>query len=175
MHLVLPEILAELTHINVREEKHGDEDVLANDLSISVVLPAHETLQQLCVGDSQKLIDAFWTEDGKSREPTISSIKLTHKLKDHVLRLSVGIDDMITFDDVTLKKFSWTPENGHTLTLKFKAAILPDENEMAHIATGLNKHIQIAIDPPRQMDIEEVTEPEEEVTVTKRRKRKQAA
>jgi hypothetical protein len=176
MNLSIPEIIAELTRLNTRTEKHGDEEVLANDLSISVILPAQETLKQLCVGESQKLVEAFWTEDGKAREPTIAAIKLNHSLKDHRLKISVGIEEAITFEETKLDGFSWTPQNGHTLKLKFKAKTVTDEQELAYIAGGLGKHIQIAIEPPLQMDISEMKAPEETQAEDKpARKRRRAA
>ena len=175
MNLSIPEIIAELTHLNTRTEKHGDEEVLANDLSISVILPAQETLKQLCVGDSEKLIEAFWTEDGKAREPTIAAIKLNHSLKDHQMKISVGIEEAITFEETKLDGFSWTPQNGHTLKLKFKAKTVTDEQELAYIAGGLGKHIQIAIEAPRQMDISEMQAPAEETQEAEKPARKRRA
>jgi hypothetical protein len=162
MHLNIPEIIAQLDHINTRSEKHGEEDVLACDLNISVVMSAHDMLEQLCIGNPQPLLDAFWDAKGQASEPTISAIKLNHKLKDHTFKISIGIDDAITCEEVTLKRFSWIPENGHTMKLKFQVGMTPDEEDFAHIASGLKKNVQITVIPPAQMDIEEMESQEEE-------------
>ena len=167
MNLTIPENIAELTHINIRTEKHGEEDVTACDLSISVVLP-NEVLDQLFISEAAPYKSAFWDAEGRVSEPTISGIKLSHNFKGHTFKISVGIEDAKASDDVAIKGLSWTPENGRTLKLKFKVGIRCDEEDIAHFATGLNKHVQIAVIPPAQMDIEDAKPAEEKPT--KRRK-----
>lgn len=157
MRLNIPEIIAELVHLNTRKEMHGDESILACDLKFKVVLPAEDLLSQVFIGDPAPFYNAFWTDTGQQREPTLSKISMSHVLNDHILRISVGISDWITCDDVTLKKLNWTAENGRTVNLTFTAQMNPDEEEVAHFAAGLGTHVQIAIDPPRQMDIGDAT------------------
>lgn len=160
MKFTLPSTAAQLTHLNTRKEKHGEDTVVAVDLDLCVQVDADELLSQLCLGDHQPLVKALWVDDahGSVRDPSISTLRLTHKLEGHTLRFSTDLDENYQsgtlIADATIKKFKLEAQNGRMINLRFQAQVHPTKNELAKYAEGLKQeHVRISIEQGPQLEL----------------------
>lgn len=146
---------AKVAHVNLREEKHGDEDVLACDLKIEAKLPnsflcqlhpelpasLYERGSELDLGDDHlsKLRYPLLTMP-LQWEGKIVGGKVT-------LHAPVSDDDLIIFGDVDKLKLS--PMDGGSVTVAFRAQFLPDGDQAARLPFLLGKLVEISVEKPQ--------------------------
>jgi len=148
--LALAETKATLLHINIRKE--GEDEILAADLKVSVVVD-REILSCFARDETVgSLADALWLPDeaGTPRYPELSEFKLCNIFKDHELI----IDEInLRFRGVKVKKFVARPLDGFLLGMGFSVAIYPSPQEIGRLADFLDEELRIRIAPPMQLDL----------------------
>lgn len=146
-----------VAHLNVREEKHGDDPVLACDIKIKADV-ANSFLDDLSPG----LRQAFFTKEGAVqgeldgehltmlRFPQISPLKWAVGMIDGEIRLHGGkkADDLAFECDV--KEATLSPKEGGTVELTFQAAVLPSSEEAGQLAALLGQDVKFSIKPVEQ-------------------------
>ena len=138
---------AKITHLNLRSEKHGDENTPTCDIKVSVDVAAErlgdihpglcESLyRQPTTGDQIALIDkkaekAFTV----IRHPGLEPVKLKQKFPGYeLLVFAPGSDDDedgIAFVDGEVKNFTIIPREGGTTTITFSVGTEVDEDDIS--------------------------------------------
>lgn len=163
---------AQITHLNLRAEKHGDGNEPACDVKVSVNIPA-ERLDDihpgLCeslyrkpgAGDQMPLVEV-----GKKppagftvvRHPGLEPLQLKQKFPGYELHiLTPGQDalpaeneDGIFFADGEVKNFTITVHEGGTTNVKFSVGTHVDEDDIAGLLPFLrNPDAVITLTPPK--------------------------
>lgn len=151
---------AKLATFTARTEKHGEEDVAALTLGLSITGPnllldkVSETLRHAFYRVADDATDGL---DGIDPPTTVLRTKqLTGALpisvpeiKGGTLYVEWGIGEDMVFADVTLK--SWKAEcfEGGTVTLSFKASTSDiDEEEAGHLFGKQGQMLMIRFEPP---------------------------
>lgn len=146
-----------VAHLNVREEKHGDDPVLAVDIKIKADVP-NKFLDDLSPG----LRPALFAKEGAVQQD-LEEDHLT------VLRFpqlapqkwAVGmVGGQITLhgakkaDDIAfecdVKEATLAAKEGGTVELTFSAAILPSPEESGQLAALLGKDVKFSVKPVEQ-------------------------
>jgi hypothetical protein len=138
---------AQITNLNLRAEKHGDENEPACDIKVSVDIPA-ERLDDihpgLCeslyrrpsTGDQIALIDkkaeqAFTVV----RHPGLEPVRLKQKFPGYELQVFSPADsdgsEGLLFADAEVKNFTITPHEGGTTNVTFSVGVTVDEDDIA--------------------------------------------
>lgn len=157
MPFALKKQKGKLAHLNVREEKHGDDPVLANDIKIKLDV-GNKFLDELSPG----LRQALFTAEGAA-QPDLEADHLT------VLRFpqlapqkwNVGmVDGEITIHgpskgedlafECDVKEATLACKEGGTIELTFQAAVLPTPEESGRLAALLGKEVKVSIKPVEQ-------------------------
>lgn len=128
----------DVTNVNPRKEKHGDEDVLAMDLSLVAVvdedkldflfgiMPDDEDEPEDLAGSTrQPPMPGLWDGNGNPRDKAATfvpscvfedvTVELHEKLTD-----KKSNEHIATFEDCKLKGFRLSPNHGRTVVLSFK-------------------------------------------------------
>ena len=152
-HFKMNKTNAILKGVNPRKENHGDQLVLATDLSLQVVMPG-SILTELT--DTNAAWEFFcWDQSTEEVRPNgVDHFALEAHFDAHVLYVSIG-DKTMAFDDATLKKFKVKPIDGKRIELMFQAQIYPQKNQLSELAEVMMEQVKIKIDVPRQQDIVE--------------------
>jgi hypothetical protein len=155
-----------LVNVNPRNEKHGDEDVLACDLSLEAKLHNAVLLKF-----SPTLRDALYTTDPgatadminpdhapKLRNPQMGKINWALDLKN--VRFSVFADgtndEEIIFTDTKCKKFTLICQEGGTVVVGFQIQVsAPDEEHVTKLLFLLNKMLKVSLDVGDQDESDE--------------------
>ena len=136
------------SHINVRTEKHGDEDVIACD--IGIMFMDQRELANTLLGDGA--VDAFWrkTEHGltEPRFPRMGAIALAEKIES--CRVEIwprGLDeDSIKFGDANLSRVRLTPQPGGVVKITTTLQCKPEGDDYTTLVDCLNRDVEIAIE-----------------------------
>lgn len=156
---------AEITHLNLRAEKHGDGNEPACDIKVSVDLAA-ERLDDihpgLCeslyrrptTGDQIALIDkkaeqAFTVV----RHPGLEPVKVKQKFPGYELQVFKPADtdgDPIWFLNAEVKNFTITPHEGGTTNVSFSVGTNVDEDDIAGLLPFLrDPEAVLTLVPPK--------------------------
>lgn len=156
---------ANVTNLNLRAEKHGDENQPACDVKISVDIPA-ERLNDIHPGLCESLYrkpgkgdQLPLVEVGKKPEPGFTVVKhpglepLQLKQKFPGYELTIGKDEDeegLFFADAEVKNFTITPHEGGTTNVKFSVGAHVDEDEIAGLLPFLrDPGAVITLTPPK--------------------------
>jgi hypothetical protein len=141
--------LAKVAHINLREEKHGDESVTAMDIKIAMDVP-NDYLNDLAPG----LLGALYAPHEKQGSLDGRMVTLRWPLLG-AIPWQAEQDMSITFfsDDPersfgvegAVNKTSIVCKDGGTVTITFRFQILPDDELVAAFAAMLGQSVKISI------------------------------
>jgi hypothetical protein len=160
---------AQITHLNLRAEKHGDGNEPACDIKVSVDIPA-ERLDDihpgLCeslyrkpsAGDQMPLVEV-----GKKppagftvvRHPGLEPLQLKQKFPGYELRVRAPSEDAdedgeLFFADGEVKNFTITVHEGGTTNVKFSVGTHVDEDDIAGLLPFLrDPDAVITLTPPK--------------------------
>lgn len=149
----LHEQSAKVAHVNLREEKHGDEDVLACDLRIETSM-ANAFLAQL----HPDLLSSLYGRDGqldlgdnhlsKLRYPKLAPLQWDGQITGGKITLHAPVsdDDLVIFADVD--KLKLAPQDGGTVIVTFRAQFCPDGDQAGRIPFLLGKMVEISVEKP---------------------------
>lgn len=142
--LTLTHQLIKIAHMNIRTEKHGEEDVTAVDLKLLVDLP-NDYLEDLAPG----LLEALYHRDASRpdllerlsmpRFPNLGAIPWNASVEDWELTIELydGLSDYIL--SVDLDKLSFECKQGGTVVFRMRAKLYPSQKDIAAITTWLGK------------------------------------
>ena len=149
--------LTKLTHVNVRTEKHGDQDVTAIDMDFRY-LAGNQSLAMF----SPTLKSSLYTKDDSNGEiepdadhltilknPKMGPIKWDEKYENARFVFHVGAsgkEDMI-FSDSTIGKFVIDPKEGGTVAYEYRVSCNPTDKEISKIVGFLNQEVYVTPDP----------------------------
>lgn len=149
--------LTRIVNMNVRTEKHGDDHVVAVDLSVRVML-SNDTL----VLFSPTLKSSLYMKDESPqmeldsdphhltvlKNPKMGAIKWdeAHEHARAVVHFGAsGIDDIV-FGDAKVNKFVIQAKEGGSYELGYRIQSHPTEEEIARLTTVLDGEVEVTVD-----------------------------
>ncbi|HLF10088.1 MAG TPA: hypothetical protein VJA26_02645 [Gammaproteobacteria bacterium] len=135
-------------HINVRSEKHGEDNVPACDVSITGVLLDRDEVDAL-LGEGSH--EALYVTNGKNTppEPRFREFKpfaLLHKFEKSRVALEIdGIKDEVVFDDIKLARLRIEPKTGGLTALGFSVQCTPSSDIMAQLYDHLDREVKAKV------------------------------
>lgn len=144
--------IAKLAHLNLREEKHGDETKVAADLKITADLP-NTFLEQIAKGMTASLYMAdgeqgALLEDGHMpvlRYPMLDTLECAvTPITVQLVILGGEDEDDIEFS-VSVKKIKLDCRAGGTVAITFSAATLPDADQVGKLSAMLGGPITVSL------------------------------
>lgn len=133
--------------INVRNEKHGDEDEGACDFKLSGIMIDKDDLNEL-YGDKYYHNSLFNTK-GKLTEPMTrrnAPLKFLAKFESAHVTLWLGLsDDIVKFSECKLKNITVDPQTGGLCELCLTVQCNPEPAELAKLYIHQNKSISASI------------------------------
>ena len=148
---------AKVVHLNPREEKHGDEDVLALDVRLSADLP-NSFLDALAPG----LLSALYMHADQAdidkdhlanvRFPQLPAMPWEGaKMEQAIFLIGPTKADSIEFSaDIT--KIKLAPKDGGTVTVTFTAQILPEPQDVGTLSGWLGQKVKVSVTPAPMPD-----------------------
>lgn len=145
---------AKVAHVNLREEKHGEEDVLACDLKVEAKM-SNDFLTQLHTGLKMSLYEQAAQADlDETHLPKLRYPLLENPLHwdgqivggKVTLHAAVSDDDLIVFADIDNLRL--TPQDGGTVIIVFRAKFRPDGDQASRLPFLLGKAVEISIEKP---------------------------
>ena len=147
-----------VAHLNVREEKHGEDPVLACDVKIQADI-SNKFLDELSPGLRSSIFTKEGTPgalvDGEDpltmlRFPQLAPVKWKVGLvaARFVLHGAKKADDLEFECDV--KEAQLAPKEGGTVELSFSAAVLPTPEDSGKLAALLGKDVRVTVEPVQQ-------------------------
>jgi len=149
--------LMRLINVNPRTEKHGEENVLAVDLSVKATFDVDDIKLLMPSVDLAALKKTFWDKDGHPHAE--HHLKLITELKEFQVKLSKSSNKKYLIDDAaTVKGFKIEFNHGTTVNLSFNIQYSHvDGKVIGNMSECLNDDIQVEIeqDPQKEMDLTE--------------------
>lgn len=145
MQIILDELDAAVTNINLRREKHGDDRVIAVDLNVTVEV-SPKVLDQLSANTEESFEKILYSDNGNLKQSTLDKLEFNTEFENHVVKLnSRALEDDYAkeFDDAKLVKFKAIPKNGHIISLTFQIQLHPSEDQIHWLTDGYSKEIWI--------------------------------
>lgn len=149
---------ARVTSVNNRTEKHGEDEVIGQDVNLSLSLPL-EVLEQFAVDDNPPDWRAFlYAPDGTPRSLSLKPIQSKIEFHEHEVTLAYTDDEgeksSRRFDDAIVKRFAFTAAAGYRLDASLQVQVHPeDARDMGWLVQLLAAgEATVQIGPPRQTD-----------------------
>ena len=143
---------ATVAHLNLREEKHGDVDVMAVDIKITADLP-NPFLNQIAPG----LLPAMYkAEDGQEpllddgHLPVLRFDTLNPLVFDlNAAKIKFTIHGAKKADDLEfeakIKKITLDCKYGGTVSVTFKASVLPEPDQAGRLPGLMGQDVKISV------------------------------
>lgn len=154
----------QLTNLNLRAEKHGDENVSGADIKVSIKVSNdmlsefHSTLKSAFYRAPEPgemdMVDAAEAED---RELPLSRLKFGSKVSalkwaEELLNVTTtvhygtGGKSDIVLDDTTVDGFVFEFFDGGTVMITFRIKCVPDEKQIGKLASLIGNEIEFSLD-----------------------------
>ncbi len=149
--------LTKVVHMNVRTEKHGDQDVTAVDLNLRYT-STNNSLAML----SSTLKSSLYEKDDSNGEvdpdadhltllknPKMGRIKWDEKYENARFVFHVGAtgrEDVVS-TEATAGKIVIDAKQGGTVVYEYQVSLYPSDKDLAKMAGKLNQEVFITIDP----------------------------
>lgn len=159
----LKKLKGRVAHLNVREEKHGEDSVLAVDIKIKADV-ANKFLDELSPG----LRSALFAREGEQRgeTPDIEEDHLTVLRFPQLAPLKWDVSvvggkftlhgakkaDDLDFE-CHVKEAALSCKEGGTVEMTFSAAVLPTPDESGKLAAMLGKDVRVSVMPVAQPEL----------------------
>lgn len=154
MPFALKKQKALLAHLNVRIEKHGEDNVLANDIKIQADV-SNTFLNQLAPG----LLQALYKAEGDQREIPMPDAHLPVLVHENLEPLVFNVNmtgatfvihgerkaDNIEFSEVKIKKISCECKQGGTVSITFRAQVLPEPAHAGKVDLLLGGDVKVSV------------------------------
>ncbi len=158
-----------LNNLNLRAEKHGDENVTGADIKVAIKV-SNDVLSEL----HPSLKSAFY------RKPLPGEMDLADKGEDDLplnrlvfgsriagvkwdwdivgaaftVHFGTGGKSDVELDDVTVDGFALTFMDGGTVAMSFRVKCDPDEKQIAKLAMLIGNEIEFSMQPPADGPVE---------------------
>lgn len=155
--MLLKKQIAKVAHLNVREEKHGEDSVLAVDVKIKLDL-ANEFLDTLEPG----LRTALYRPDDGQLEGIEAPMSILRFPSLAPLHWNVGMpsveftlhgakkaDDLV-FQGGISKALNLEPKEGGTVEVSLQVQVRPEPEQMAALAQLLGKTAKVSVKPGKE-------------------------
>lgn len=143
-----------LAHLNVRIEKHGEDNVLANDIKIQADV-ANTFLNQLAPG----LLPALYKAEGEQAEIQMPDAHLPVLIHENLEPLGFAVNmtgatfiihghkkaDNIEFADAKIKKIVCDCKQGGTVSITFKVQVLPEPEHAGKVDLLLGGDVKVSL------------------------------
>ena len=150
----------DMTSLNIRKEKHGDERVLAADLKFMAVVPA-ETVAELVGAPPKAFLKTWWDSKGEPSFDNIAPLSLTTKLTgtgdgtDSKHRIRLEDSEVVEDRCAIIDKCVAEPIDGHKCNLTFRVAISEPSDELIELAaTCLQETVRVIITPDDELPLD---------------------
>ena len=144
--------VAKVVHLNVREETHGEEGVLAIDVRVSCDVP-NTLLDDLAPGLREALYDKG--AQGELEEGRLTAVRfpllapldweLSLALAQFVLHVGRKADDLEF--TASVNKLRLAPKDGGTVTVWFRVQLLPDPAQVGALSGLLGRKVKVSVIP----------------------------
>lgn len=154
---------AVFSNLNLRKEKHGDEDATAADLKF--VLQASNTILNTI---DPAIVPAFFRKAKKGEQqslpmegnsdlvalnlPLLGEQVIDGKFDGYELSVGSLLDHIepVFFAECKVKKISWKPIEGGSVSMTFTASVLTDDEDDAPlIAAWRRGEVRLTLTPPK--------------------------
>ena len=150
---------AKVAHVNLREEKHGDDPVLACDVKITTDVP-NTFLSQLSPHLKASLYQAEGDgaaaqapllEDGTHlpvlRYPQLGVLKWDMKMMGAAVTLhgAKKADDVLLACEVNELRLA--PKEGGTVEITFRCQFIPEPEQVAAVGAMLGRQVKVSVRP----------------------------
>jgi len=155
MEFNLQKHASKIAYVNFREEKHGEESVLAVDVKITTDVP-NDFLSYLSPG----LKAAVYEKELGQRDLIADDNHLSHlRFPDlgtlawsgTMVRAAVVIHGVKKSQDLELvadvTKLKLDPKEGGTVSITFTVQLCPNESQAAHLPIWLGKEAKVSVGP----------------------------
>lgn len=149
--------LTRITHINVGQEKHGNQDVNAMDIDLryttgnQVLAMFSPTLKSTLFekDDSNGEIDPDENHLTALKHPKMGPIKWDETYENASATVHIGASGKadITFGDCKVRKFVIEPKQGGTVVVSYQVRCHPTDEQIGKIAGKLNQEVFVTLDP----------------------------
>jgi hypothetical protein len=155
---LLEKMKGKVSHLNVREEKHGEESVMAVDVKVVLDL-ANEFLDRLSPGLREALYAPQGTPQLDGVEVPLTVLRFP-QLGDldweflmvkgaFVLHGAKKADDLLFEGDIK-KALKLSCKEGGTVEVTVQVAVLPEPDELAKLSTLLGRQVKVSVRPVEQ-------------------------
>jgi len=167
----LNDAAAKVANFNPRAEKHGEENKLAGDLKLVVIVGNNvldyfqKGLRQALYrkpaqGEQQDLIEG---SDGLTgvKFPKLGTLAWDEEYPGYelVIGSGLGLSEPIVISDVMLKRLRFEPLEGGSLQLTFSAVFHPTKDEAGALCGQIQNEVQVTLVSPLKQG--KATKPEQ--------------
>ena len=147
----------DVTSVNARKEKHGDQRVLAIDVGIEAESVPAAVVAQLLSIPAKAFEKTFWDSKGKPNLPDFGALPITKKYK--ALRPGQDSEHAVTFESFDefsdrasiIDKFKIVAIDGAKCFLTFRIAITDPSHELVCLVTdALQDSVMLTITPDNE-------------------------
>ncbi|MGO4326768.1 hypothetical protein AB4Z48_18235 [Cupriavidus sp. 2TAF22] len=162
--LELENQLTKILHINTRNEKHGDDNVLGVDLKLQarvsndLLAQFSPTLKASFYHKEESVQGSLVTDAGylpNLKNPALGTVKWDGNWEHQKLTILSGVraEDDIELDDAKVNKLSFDFQEGGTVFINFRVQAHPDETTTARILQllGQEVHMSLSYDEPEEL------------------------
>lgn len=138
--------------LNGRQEKHGDENIDAADIRVTMALPRGRDLANTLIGEAAEHL--LWQEVGGALEPrynTLGALPLVDRIEEAKVEIwPRGLDEgSLKLTDATLSRVKLRPLPGGVLELQFLLQVKPDAEGIAMLWDCKGRDVELKIDAKR--------------------------
>ncbi len=156
----LRDAAAKVANFNPRAEKHGDENKLAGDLKLVVVVGntvldyfakglRQALYRKAAAGEQQDLIEG---SDGLTavKFPRLGALSWDEEYPGYelVIGSGLGLSEPIVIADVMLKRVRFEPLEGGSLQMTFSAVFHPTKGEAGALCALIQNDVQLDLNSP---------------------------
>ena len=159
MPFILEKVSSKIAHVNLREERHGEDPVLACDVKVTADVP-NTFLSQLSPTLKASLYQAEGEgadaqapllEDGTHlpvlRYPQLGSLKWDVKMMGAavVLHGAKKADDVVLGCEVN--ELRMVPKEGGTVEITFRCQFIPEPEQVAAVGAMRGRQVKVSVRP----------------------------
>ncbi|OGT02867.1 MAG: hypothetical protein A2143_05910 [Gallionellales bacterium RBG_16_57_15] len=153
---------AKLTSVNPRAEIHGDEHVMAADLKFEIKV-SNDVLSEFDHALKSALYEKGNAAQGELidepghlpslRFPLMAPIGWGSELPGYETRIHHGIggNSDISMDDCKVDKFTFEPQDGGTVVVRFRVIAHPGANDLGRLCEMIQQEVEMSLIEPESI------------------------
>lgn len=130
-------------NINLRREKHGEENKMAVDINLRATVPP-AILDSLVYGLDKSFESILFSGSEHQKTSGLNTLQFDTQFSSYIIELNysqLDQDRALRFTNVKLGKFSATPQNGGFVELCFQVQLNPQSDELEWLVDGYEHEI----------------------------------